>query len=534
MEHLLLERDGVELAAIPLGATGLEVGAAAGNGLRLRGPDVRPFHLALRRRRSTWWAVGRGGALQLEAGERVEEVPLEPGVRLAVGPYRLEVAQERRSETRTGPATTERTRPMREPAPHTARATPLLLRWPGRDGRLVHRRLEAGETTVGRDDGCDVVLADPSVSARHARIVVDERGAVLEDLASLNGCWLDGRRIWAADLPAGSVLRLGGAELQVLTGAETRGAGRAIVRPVFPPGLAPVLEVLRVATDSSEPCLLLGETGCGKEVLARRLHALGRRSAGPFVPLNVAALPRELAESLLLGHRRGAFTGATEAHRGAFERADGGTLFLDEVGETPPELQGKLLRALEEGSILPVGGERPLEVDVRVVAATNRDLALAVRAGRFRTDLWHRLAVFVVRVPPLRERADDIAPLAAAILDAVAREAGRRTLSDEALEVLREHDWPGNVRELRNALVRAAATNPDEVLGADAMRQAICAGDLAEPRGTLANPQELLDAHGGNISAAARAAGLARSTFRDLLEQGRRSDTAPPSARSAG
>ncbi|MBI5501665.1 MAG: sigma 54-interacting transcriptional regulator, partial [Deltaproteobacteria bacterium] len=492
-----------------------------GTGLRPRGTLVRPYPLALRRRRRRWWAVGRGGELRVESGEVVSEVALDPGTAVRLGPYRLSIVAERcGGPPRDEAPPRDRTRPLCAADPPPAAA--VALRWLDRDGRWEQRRLARGETVLGRHPACDIVVPDASVSSRHARIVTDGDGPVLEDLASLNGCWLDGRRIWLAGLAAGAALRLGSFPIEVLDpgGAPAEGARRPSARPVFPPGLADAMEALGIAARSPEPCVLLGETGTGKEVLARRLHEIGPRRHGPFVAVNAAALPRDLAESVLFGHRRGAFTGAVEPHRGAFERASGGTLLLDEVGETPRESQAKLLRVLEEGRVLPVGGERPVEIDVRVVAATNRDLVAAVRAGRFRLDLWHRLAVFVVPIPPLRERPCDIAPLAEAILAGAACGGEPLRTTERALAALRGHAWPGNVRELRNVLLRCAARAVAGVIDETAVRRAL--GGEAFVEASVAcevDVEGLMAAYSGNVSAAARAAGIARTTFRDLVRQ---------------
>jgi transcriptional regulator with PAS, ATPase and Fis domain len=200
---------------------------------------------------------------------------------------------------------------------------------------------------------------------------------------------------------------------------------------------------------------LLGETGTGKDVLAHVLHEQGARLAAPFVVFDCGAVTASLAESELLGHERGAFTGAVATHAGAFERADSGTLFLDEIAELPLDLQPRLLRALESRKVRRVGGRLDRRVDVRVIAATNRDLRAEVAAGRFREDLFFRLAVAVVPVPPLRERLDDLAELVRSLLVDVGRP--ELTLSDAAFAVLRGHRWPGNVRELKNVMVCAAA-----------------------------------------------------------------------------
>jgi len=227
-------------------------------------------------------------------------------------------------------------------------------------------------------------------------------------------------------------------------------------------------QVKKVAgTDAT--VLLLGESGTGKEVLSRVLHRESRRAAGPFVAVNCAAISDSLLESEMFGHEKGAFTGAVSSHRGRFELADGGTLFLDEVGELRPQLQAKLLRVLQERRFERVGGTRTIEVDVRIVAATNSDLGEAMRTGGFREDLYHRLAVFPIRIPPLRERVADIIPLAQDLLMRIARQLGRPSLSldDAARARLVSYAWPGNVRELGNVLERAAILAEGSVLGAD-------------------------------------------------------------------
>jgi two-component system response regulator FlrC len=214
--------------------------------------------------------------------------------------------------------------------------------------------------------------------------------------------------------------------------------------------------------------LLLGERGVGKELLARAVHRWGDRADGPFVAVNCATLTPDLLESELFGHERGAFTGAVAQKRGRFELAQGGTIFLDEIGELDPRLQAKLLRALQEREFQRVGGTRDVRVDVRVVAATNRDLWVAMAEGAFRKDLYHRVAVVSVRVPPLRERREDIRPLAEHLLARFARDLGRAVpyFDEEALAALEAHHWPGNVRELSNAIERAVALGRGHFIGA--------------------------------------------------------------------
>jgi DNA-binding NtrC family response regulator len=222
---------------------------------------------------------------------------------------------------------------------------------------------------------------------------------------------------------------------------------------------APMREVQKtigMLADSDATVLIMGETGTGKEVVARAIHRHGKRSAKPFVAVNCAAIPIELLESQLFGHVRGAFTGAVADRRGSFREADGGTLFLDEIGDMDPGMQAKLLRVLQDRIVAPLGG-KPVAIDVRIVAATHRDLGRAVEEGRFREDLFYRLGVVPVRLPPLRERLADILPLAEHFLALAAAGAPPKQLSTEAATRLLTHSWPGNVRELRNAMERVAA-----------------------------------------------------------------------------
>ena len=285
--------------------------------------------------------------------------------------------------------------------------------------------------------------------------------------------------------------------------------------------------------------LIQGENGTGKELVARALHASGPRRDMPFVAVNCSAIPEELIESELFGHERGAFTGATQSRRGRFEEAHGGTLFLDEVGDLSPRAQTKLLRVLQEGELSRVGGNRAIKVDVRVISATNQDLGERVASGRFREDLFFRLAVIPVTVPPLRERAGDIPLLVGHFAEALAKEAGRRprAFTPEALVLLRGYAFPGNVRELRNLVERLAIMSPDATIGAEAVR-------LVLPRGagtaTAAAPLRLSEAvqeferaqveaairaTGGNMAQAAARLGLERShLYKKLRKLGLKAD----------
>ena len=237
--------------------------------------------------------------------------------------------------------------------------------------------------------------------------------------------------------------------------------------------------------------LIEGESGVGKELIARAIHGQGERRAKPFVAVNCGAIPDNLVESILFGHEKGAFTGATEKHTGKFVEASGGTLFLDEVGELPLAAQVKLLRAIQEGEVEPVGGRKPVKVDVRIISATNRNLIDDVKTGRFREDLFYRLHVFPIAVPPLRERSEDIPDLVRHFLARIAAEEGKRVraISGEALALLGRHRWPGNVRQLENAVFRAVVLAEGDSIGVDEFPQiAAQIADQADGRQPRASP----------------------------------------------
>jgi two-component system response regulator AtoC len=281
--------------------------------------------------------------------------------------------------------------------------------------------------------------------------------------------------------------------------------------------------------------LVRGETGTGKELLASLLHYRSRRASGPLVRFNCAAVPSELAESELFGHSRGAFTGATRAHKGYFAQAEGGTLVLDEVGELPLPLQAKLLRVLQEGEIQPVGASRVERVDVRVVSCTHRDLVAEMKAGRFREDLYYRLAVVELVMPPLRERREDIPALAESFARRCAERFGLEgvRLAPELLQRLQQQEWPGNVRELENAVTRMVALSDGGRLGVEALSPAPASGAPEAPEHASvplsfreqvqAFESELLQRTlaecGGNQSEAARRLRLSRVTLLDKLKR---------------
>ncbi|MBI5526546.1 MAG: sigma 54-dependent Fis family transcriptional regulator [Deltaproteobacteria bacterium] len=319
-------------------------------------------------------------------------------------------------------------------------------------------RLETGEAVIGRGDECNLVLRDGSVSRRHARLAVTPDGILVEDLGSRNGTTYLGKRISRITVHVGARIGVGNCSVDLLplerpggVPVSTRERYGRLLGASLP--MRRVYSVLEAIEGSDAPVLVEGETGTGKDLLARSLHEKGARKDMPFVVIDCGNVPTHLMESELFGHCKGSFTGAVADRAGAFEAADMGTVFLDEVGELPLDLQPKLLRVLETQQIKRLGDVRHSAVDVRVIAATSRDLCAEVEAGRFRDDLYYRLAVIRLKLPPLRDRVEDV-PLLAGFLAGELSGGKVKELSEEILEMFMRHDWPGNVRELRNAVQR--------------------------------------------------------------------------------
>jgi DNA-binding NtrC family response regulator len=388
------------------------------------------------------------------------------------------------------------------------------------------RRVALGteKRVFGSAAGADVVVRDATVSARHCALSVLGGGVAIEDLGSRNGTFVGSARVREAWGAAGTAISIGRSTLVILP-HDASDAAHPHGEPLR--GIAGASVVMRRLADQvrrlachSLPVLIAGESGAGKELVARAIHEEGPRRGRPFVAMNVTALPRDLVESELFGHERGAFTGAHARRMGAFAEAAGGTLFLDEVGDLPLEAQPKLLRALDGYEVRRVGASGSgARADVRVVAATHAPLEQRVTAGLFRRDLFHRLECFVVQVPPLRERRGDIAPIARELLSQLNAQVGHRALTPAALARLAAYEWPGNVRELRNVLCRAAdATARGGSIDVPDIDRALRRRSHAEaPALTPRAAQTLLQEHAGNLSAAARAAGMPRTSFRKLL-----------------
>lgn len=426
-----------------------------------------------------------------------------------------------------------------------------IVRGPG-VGESV--RVEGSRVVVGRDPGCDLTIDDPRVSAAHLELVPTERGVVGRDLQTTNGTRIGDLSILEVVLHDGVEMSVGDSVVRFRYDESPRRVERStesrfhsLVGESAP--MRTLFAELRRVAGTKLNVLVEGETGTGKEEVARSLHAESARARGPFVVVDCGAIAPNLLESTLFGHEKGAFSGAQSRHVGLIETAAGGTLFLDEVGELPLEAQTRLLRVLEARTIRRVGGTKEVEVDIRVVAATHRDLPAMVSAGTFRADLFFRLATARIRVPALRERLGDVPLLCRELLERIADDEVPR-MSDEALEALGRRDFPGNVRELRNTLDVAAAFCRDGVVlpgdlsseppalpamaaaprapratesvdGADVSTDVLYreGKELAIEAFDRAYLGRLLEEQDGNITRAAARAGLERHHLRSLLKK---------------
>jgi DNA-binding NtrC family response regulator len=405
------------------------------------------------RRSDGFHLVDRSGRGTRVGQAEVSEAPLTDGAELALGAWRaLFRASPQPGEELTRAGHTQ----LRQAVPPTEAAPPARIRIVER-GRERWQAVPRAGLTIGKAPDNDVVLADPFVSSRHLRIEPRAGSWHLVDLGSTNGTLLGGSRVERAELPFGLPLQLGDAELVLQAPVAADGARPSVYEAMVSrdPGMRRLFDLVERVAPSDAAVAILGETGTGKELVARALHARSPRAAGPFIPVNCSAIAETLIESELFGHEKGAFSGAERLRKGAFEEAHGGTIFLDEIGDLPFDLQAKLLRALQSGEVKRVGASRPITVEARVVAATHRDLRAQVRAGRFREDLFYRLCVVPLTVPPLRQRRGDVRLLAETFLGAAAPRGLALRWSEEALARLEAYDWPGNVRQLRNVVQRA-------------------------------------------------------------------------------
>ena len=400
--------------------------------------------------------------------------------------------------------------------------------------------LSEGPVLIGSSPSCEFPLTDKTVSRRHVEATREPFGVVVRDLGSTNGSYIHGQRFVEIVLGYGATFKLGKTVIKLLPEEE-------VVEPQLSdsdtfgdlkgedPKMRRLFALLKDVAATDATVIIEGETGTGKELVAEEIHHHSPRAGGPFVVFDCGAVPRDLIESALFGHVKGSFTGAHSDRNGAFEEANGGTIFLDEIGELSPELQPTLLRVLDKRAVRPVGGNQYQQVDVRVVVATNRNLREEVAKRTFREDLYYRLAVIRIHLPPLRERGLDIPFLADHFIQMFSPHGQPKlNISTEGMRKLQLHSWPGNVRELRNVIERACVLcHGDEVNLDDAFFKEDPAPNFGvrtdlpfkEAKGQLVESfereyiEDLMGRHNMNLSAAAREAQIDRKHLRELIRK---------------
>jgi len=529
---LLIYRDQTVVARHVLQTHAVTVGRGEGADITLDDPGLAAQHAEVAPKGDGSWTLRLLGGRKVSHGDAlVDEVKLRDGTCVDLGRHQLMV-RAGGSGTTLHPALapTHIAQAHEVAARAGGAAAPLHLeeiggrRWP-----VVQRPL-----TVGVAKDCDITLSDATVSRHHCRIESRDDLLFVRDLGSTNGTFVDGVQVLEALLRPGVRLRLGASELRLV--ARRRAASADTSGPALFHGMvggsAEMREIYRLLgkiAGSDAPVLISGETGTGKELAARAIHGASRRRDQALVVVNCGAIPEELIESELFGHEKGAFTHAVTSRDGAFADADGGTIFLDEIGELPPSVQATLLRVLEEHTFKRVGGNRELRSDFRVVAATNRNLADEVKAGSFRQDLFFRLYVAPVELPPLRKRIDDLPVLIDYFLQCETPSgAAPPQVTPQGLAALQRYPWPGNVRELRNALSRASLLSDSRQLGADDFTFLLHQEEPGElfdlSRMPLQEVERLaIEAHlraaKGQRRAAAASLGIATSTLYEKLKR---------------
>ncbi len=528
MYELFLSRGSEELVALPLDRDAFRIGRAPTNDLSVPEPMLSRHQCELIMDDGTWTLEDRSGKGTLVDGKRYSQTQLEPGNIIQLGSLKMTL-RHRTDQEGYQTASLGGTDVM----PKESSDLQTLSIVGNTEKSTIKRTLKSPVLSIGSDPSNDIVLDEPFVSAFHCRIVRTDHGWIITDLGSTNGTRIDEVPIKEARIESGAEIKIGNIKLKVKSSGDKSSKDQAGFFGIVSsdPAMKQVFELIDRAAPTNETILITGESGVGKELVAGALHRLSKRRGRPMLPLNCSAITKDLLESELFGHEKGAFTGAQVRRRGLFEEADGGTIFLDEIGELALDMQSKLLRVLENGEVRPVGANHAIKVDTRVLAATHRSLTQRVREGKFREDLYYRINVIEIAIPPLRKRPDDIPLLAEYFLSSVTRSTRPKKLSKGAIEKLRSYRFPGNVRELKHTITRAAILCPQNTIGASHLtfNPPSLADRVAESKvygkGKTLRQVELdalqhaLEANDYNRKAAARELGIARSTLIYKMER---------------
>ncbi len=541
MPQIIFSQKGEILFQFPLRQKTTRIGRSEECDITLSGESISRIHLILYESEKSYLAKNEGKTGFRHNGESKENVALRDGDKISFENWEIlftetEEVSSKEEETYLSRVGSGETKILHSSLIgkelHSERLQLKILE-PQKAPRLypIHQEV----TTIGKSRSADLMIADPSCSEIHCKLLVKQNRIQILDLLSTNGVYVNRVKVKEAELEEGFEVRLGETKFTLEFVSENKKIAPIEVDSFGPLiGKSPAMRELyglieQVAPTDATVCVL-GETGAGKELVARALHDFSPRHLKSFVAINCGAISKELIESELFGHEKGAFTGAHQQRKGVFEQADGGTLFLDEMGELPLDLQSALLRVLETGKLRRVGGNQEISVDVRIICATHRDLSKQVQEGKFREDLFFRLFVFPVFLPPLRERREDVLLLAEHFLKMMTPPSKKIVLNPETIRYLESQDWKGNVRELKNSIQRAVVLSRSGEVEVDHLRlpqySKVAVQDL-EPILSVNTLQEIekqailreLRVQGDNRLATAKALGIAKSTLYEKLKQ---------------
>jgi len=523
---LVISKHGEDLVIEPFTGDSISVGRHFSNDVSLPDPSISRHHCELRFRDGggegdgeTISVVDRSGRGLSLGGRVVERGEIRLGESFDCGAYNLRCIRVDEELLSTPTSVIEVHAGTRD-LPGDGSASSHLALVCELSGKMRRLELEGEVVNIGSGQGNNLVLTDEFVSGFHARLTKRGGEWLVRDLESKNGVFLDGTKVVEARLGPGCVLKLGETVIRVVSVDDSErdeGVSARHGMVTADQTMIALIEKLESVAPTGEPVLITGESGTGKELVARAIQSLSGRSGSPFLTVNCSAFSSNLIESELFGHEKGAFTGSDKARNGLFEEADGGTLFLDEIGDMSLDVQPKLLRTVEYGEVRRVGGNRTRTVDVRVISATNQDLEKLVAEGKFRRDLFYRLKGFEFRIPPLRERWDDVPLLSTYFIERMTNVTKPKTISAAAMGILEKYSYPGNVRELRQVIRNAAILSAGSEIGPDDIGFTEGEGSEQADEAVPTKRSDIIRAlrnNGWNKSKAAEALGIARSTLR--------------------
>jgi transcriptional regulator with PAS, ATPase and Fis domain len=513
----------------------VSIGRALNNDVVLLDAGISRNHALIQKKGQELQIINKSKNGLSVNGSAQEQADLSIKDEIKMGPYRLIVQKDQPLEDTVVHTISEKTQMFS----YSTQANEMVTKnvWLEQTAPIARRhKLSKGVVTIGKDPQNDIVITDDYISSYHCKIVQKDGVFTLIDLGSTNGTLLNGQKVMQAQLQADNVIDLGKASLtfcyqQDVRKVQPKTQGRYAGMISQDPAMQTIFGLIDQVAPTDATVFVHGETGSGKELIARSIHEQSGRKHKPFLSVNCGAIAKELIESELFGHEKGAFTSADNQRMGLFEQAHGGTLFLDEVGELPLDLQPKLLRVLETGEIRRVGGNKDIAVDVRIVSATHRDLPTEVAQKRFREDLLYRLFVIPIELPALRARMGDLEPLVQYFIEQHAEkyQQAAKPISPQAMEKLKKHSWPGNIRELKNVIQRAIilSFHADQIEAAH-VQYPTGQQDVQESApafsGTLEDMEKQtilrsLIAHQWNKTQTAKALGIAKSTLHAKINQ---------------